>query len=190
MGARRLDVADVTWSIGETSTLVVKAVRGAGQPWGIAEEAGWAMQWLARANQPGVAAFARAIEAGNLRALHAGLRVADCRIFPGSLGPIDGLLLAVPFVARCVPSGRVWQLQTDSGDFRLWTDGCTRVPNGTTLHKTGEADLQGIQALSDTRVPDDPSAFQILNKFAARTYAPATEASRVSGAGAGLTDND
>jgi len=30
----------------------------------------------------------------------------------------------------------------------------------------------------------------VLIRFAARTYAPATEASRLSGAGAGTTDND
>ena len=34
------------------------------------------------------------------------------------------------------------------------------------------------------------STIQLLNTFAAKTYVPATEASRIAGAGAGLTDND
>ena len=33
-------------------------------------------------------------------------------------------------------------------------------------------------------------AINILESFAHKTYAPATEASRIAGAGAGLTDND
>jgi len=42
-----------------------------------------------------------------------------------------------------------------------------------------------------TRVPDtEAEAIARLEYFAARTYAPATEASRMSGAGAGVTDND
>ncbi len=36
----------------------------------------------------------------------------------------------------------------------------------------------------------DPEAREILERFAHRTYVPASEASRLSGAGAGLTDND
>lgn len=35
-----------------------------------------------------------------------------------------------------------------------------------------------------------PEAWAILDRLAARTYAPASEASRRSGAGAGTTDND
>jgi hypothetical protein len=42
-----------------------------------------------------------------------------------------------------------------------------------------------------TRVPEiAPEAFATLNELAARTYAPATDASRERGAGAGLSDND
>lgn len=36
----------------------------------------------------------------------------------------------------------------------------------------------------------DADTWSILNKLAGRTYAPATEASRLTGAGAGLNDND
>lgn len=40
------------------------------------------------------------------------------------------------------------------------------------------------------RIAMDPTLWAHLNKLAAKTYVPATEASRLSGAGAGLTDND
>lgn len=36
----------------ELRSLVTKAARGAGLPWGMAEEAGWAAEWLARRSMP------------------------------------------------------------------------------------------------------------------------------------------
>lgn len=41
-----------------------------------------------------------------------------------------------------------------------------------------------------TRAEPEPEAWKALTIFAARTYAPATEQSRLTGAGAGLSDND
>lgn len=46
----------------------------------------------------------------------------------------------------------------------------------------------GRQAIQACDFPDD--IWQVLADFAAQTYVPATEASRLAGAGAGLTDND
>ena len=40
------------------------------------------------------------------------------------------------------------------------------------------------------RADVDANTLATLNAFAHRTYAPATEASRLKGAGAGLSDND
>jgi hypothetical protein len=51
-----------------------------------------------------------------------------------------------------------------------------------------------IKHLSDrtpvARVEMSPTLWAHLNKLAAKTYVPASEASRISGAGAGLSDND
>ena len=41
-----------------------------------------------------------------------------------------------------------------------------------------------------TRVEMSPTLWAHLNKLAAKTYVPASDASRLAGAGAGLTDND
>ena len=52
-------------------------------------------------------------------------------------------------------------------------------------------EVSGGPAERMTRIPDtDAPSIDVLVLFAARTYAPATEASRLSGAGAGTTDND
>lgn len=76
-------------------------------------------------------------------------------------------------------------------------------PDGT-LHATAlpESDSMARVALAFGAAPEGDAipvglrsacpadAVNVLNTFAARTYAPATEESRLAGAGAGLTDND
>lgn len=42
----------VTLALSELRSLVTKAARGAGLSWGLAEEAGWAAEWLARRGLP------------------------------------------------------------------------------------------------------------------------------------------
>jgi hypothetical protein len=49
----------VSWSLGETGALALKAARGAGMPWGLAEEASEAVSWLQARNLPGVSALCR-----------------------------------------------------------------------------------------------------------------------------------
>jgi hypothetical protein len=53
-------------SLSEIGTLCVKAARGAGFDWGLAEEAGHAVVWLARAGLPATAMFSAFLEAGPL----------------------------------------------------------------------------------------------------------------------------
>jgi len=48
----------VTFSLNEIETQTVKAARGAGLPWGMAEEAGKAARWLAAHKQPALDALA------------------------------------------------------------------------------------------------------------------------------------
>lgn len=42
----------VTLALSELRSLITKAARGAGLSWGLAEEAGWAAEWLARRGLP------------------------------------------------------------------------------------------------------------------------------------------
>ena len=52
-----------SWSVSEASSLAIKAARGVGMPWGIAEEAGFALRWLTRSGAPGVTALCRYLTA-------------------------------------------------------------------------------------------------------------------------------
>lgn len=44
--------ATVTLALSELRSLITKAARGAGLSWGLAEEAGWAAEWLAQRGMP------------------------------------------------------------------------------------------------------------------------------------------
>ena len=113
-------------SLNEIQTIALKAARGAGLPWGLAEEAAGATRWLAARDLPGLASLAGLLEridssdstdlmpttgadvwqskAGWLPGLHAGVAFVDLAgeiEQEGSLTLIDVAepLLFLPFVA-------------------------------------------------------------------------------------------
>ncbi|WP_068311173.1 DUF3726 domain-containing protein [Polycladidibacter hongkongensis] len=141
--------------------------------------------------------------AGRLNPLIAGASMSDCAV-KMELGNIitmlevDFPLLVVPFASGAAlrlgqPVAVEWQ-------------GARLVTNGKELCVQGEASAllaarakrvecsAPAQMLSQTRplhraIVSD-ACWTRLAAFSQRTFAPATEASRLSGAGAGLTDND
>ena len=50
--------------------------------------------------------------------------------------------------------------------------------------------IDGVKQIPSYRACLSEKQFKILNDYAYKTYAPATDESRLSGAGAGLSDND
>ena len=50
--------------------------------------------------------------------------------------------------------------------------------------------INGVKQTTSFRACLSERQFKILNEYAHKTYAPATDESRLSGAGAGLSDND
>ena len=175
----------MSYSIGEIGSLSLRAVRGAGHPWGVAEEASWAVRWLIRAGLPGANALADALEAGDLSALLNGISAADLAEAPARLRPSDAML-TLPFLARLAQPGDA--LCYGAPAFRIARTAC-------------DLDLPDTELDLGERVPDWPATLKTraevptevyarLQVFAARTYAPETEESRARGAGAGLTDND
>ncbi|NIP75284.1 MAG: DUF3726 domain-containing protein [Xanthomonadales bacterium] len=188
----------MSWSLVEAQTLAVKAARGAGYSWGLAEEAGYALRWLAARGLPGPAALAGLLEGGCAQSgpcpqcpLARGAAIADLGEVPDTLVAVRYPVLLAPFAARL------------AGGVRLQWSGAeiTVMDNG--VHSTGDllspeakvafgpAGASGASAGRMARIPDaDAPSIEILLRFAARIYAPASEASRLSGAGAGTTDND
>ena len=203
----------MSWSLGETAALALKAARGAGLTWGLAEEAAAAVVWLHANGLPGVSALCSYL--GNPddkpRTDGACPILTGCALIGGAMpsptrpgevteiGPVRAPLLLLPFVAR-LESGTIWLLPSGPGR----TD--DHAIDGTAGDSFASHCLSGAAScrlLYETRqqvVTPPREVLRLaghfaccvdrLGTFAYRTYAPATGQSRLSGAGAGLTDND
>lgn len=209
----------MTWSLGEVEALSRKAARGSGLNWGLAEEAGKATRWLEARGLPGIQALAGYLQefegtgwadvkpldatlpdwvapAGRMSPLAAGSALCDLGISEDlRLNNLCWPLLCVPYMAWASDRGSIaWP-----GVIFMWEDDTlyrSRTEEGTLLAPCVEQTLLGetiepgapCMLRHRTTVPD--AAHVILTGFAARTYAPETDASRLSGAGAGLVDRD
>ncbi|WGH77267.1 DUF3726 domain-containing protein [Jannaschia ovalis] len=199
---------------GEIEALARKSARGAGLPWGLAEEAGMATRWLAEHGRPGVAALAALLPAidgrppmmpvpgaGDWRPrgealcpICTGAALAD-RLATGPLRLrcVLAPLLLVPQVALVASqTGRALAVDWPGGGAALGPDPVWR---GAAMPARADVTLAPCEmpALPPVRpatpAPSDPEAVARLDAFARRIYAPA-HLGRDDGAGAGLTDTD
>lgn len=198
------DLIDMAHS--ELRTLIVKAARGAGMPWGLAEEAGWAAEWLSRRGMPAAdwaAGWLDAVLAGRPDPVRAGVEIADrlassiAPPFPAPL-PQDlgmpGYLL--PFLHRialhhgpvaAVADGVPAALVTVDGTLVLgpaWAE----VATGWQLHAARSEPPPPPQHLW-ARLSVSPSVLDCLEGLALRITVPPSDTSRRD-AGSALTDND
>jgi hypothetical protein len=211
-------------SLGELEAAARKAARGAGYPWGLAEEAGRAARALAGIGLDGADLLARLLAevaqrphqplapahldgiwtaaAGPLCPIRTGAVLCDlARALPEGGMALSRVLvpgLVLPFAAdaarlRDAPVTLSWR----GGIVGIGPEGLPRASGILKLAEVAEADLflhPGGTALPAalpwTRACAAPSAWQALQALAQRTYAPATEASRLTGAGAGAGDTD
>lgn len=112
-------------------------------------------------------------------------------------------LLLLPFIAElAIKFDRVVVIEFDS--INVATDGKHMRFSSSTipqlkLVKAGTITFENREVVKfstdeelpfHSRVSVDAAIWQALDAFAHHTYAPATEASRISGAGAGVSDND
>ena len=208
----------MTWSIGEIGALATKAARGSGLDWGLAEEAGYAVKWLQRRHLPGVMALCRYLSwrrHGNLTSWpdETGAHGHYCPITIGAaygdgafgdeaqFSRIKTPLLLIPFVASRTTETPL-EINIGSSRFYLakgqigFTNNDTAIlgdaaPCQISIASSRPPDIT-ITSVSDLpRVPTSATAcVGVLECFAKNTYAPATEESRLAGAGAGLNDND
>ena len=208
----------MTWSIGEIGALATKAARGSGLDWGLAEEAGYAVQWLQRRQLPGVMALCRYLSwrhHGNLTSWpdETGAHGHYCPITVGAaygdgafgdeaqFSRIKTPLLLIPFVAIRVTETPL-EINIGSSCFYLAKDQIGYTNNDTAILRDAatcqisiaHSRRSDITITSESDLPRVPASatacVSVLERFAKNTYAPATEESRLAGAGAGLNDND
>jgi len=204
----------MSWSLGETAALALKAARGADLPWGLAEEAAGAVFWLHQRGLPGISALCGYLDicghdwpdGDALCPLVTGTALSDgTRPCPTQaderldLGLVKAPLLLLPFVAT-IPPGTVWLVAEGFGDTARddrhsdrhsdWHSEWLRGSAPCQLRLGAAAQIDPGRA-SHTRLPDQfACCVERLTSYAHHTYAPATSQSRLAGAGAGLTDND
>jgi len=221
-------VGEALLSLAEIEAAAVKAARGAGSSWGMAEETGAAVRWLAAHGLPGPELLLRHLEAFDRRPWAAIAPVVAGRVWRaaggGSLCPIaagvaladraaldegpgqravtlenvadPGLLL--PFVAlaaraldrplRVAWPGTAAVVGAAGVAFETTEDGVLDRTAGRVVVEPAATAAE----LQQPQVAPRPVSFAVwrgLDRFAFRTYVPASEASR-AGAGAGTTDND
>ena len=208
----------MTLALNEVEATAKKAARGVGYSWGLAEEAGKAVRWLCARDVDGCAALAALLEridgvdqaallpvpgndvwaaSGIVCPFMAGVALSDRAAILGGGLTIENVIcpiLLAPFAASVAETREVM--------VSMRFDGVTVSTDGVELSITGDwnvraatigLDLKGkLGSLlpHSTRAHPDKSVWDVLNQFAHRTYAPATEESRLKGAGAGLSDND
>lgn len=204
----------MTISLNEVEAVAKRASRGAGLEWGLAEEAGKATRWLCEQGLDGCAALAEMLSNNRSRAdfpedgewmgegplcpLFAGAVLSDravsLREGAIQLRQVASPAMLLPFVGLAA--------RTLKHAVTLECDGIVAVTDGAVLSLSAPMPEQAervyirlggtIEAPRDgaSRASPDAETWQALNAFAHRTYAPATEESRLLGAGAGLSDND
>lgn len=252
----QLALQNVSWSLGEIEALAIKAARGAGLTWGVAQEAGYAVRWLQASGAPGVAALAnllqdyangeyaeigrRAIDSCNsyigtamatdadsiqqnrpheetantkpllpMCPLHTGIVLSDCESWQLRTPlQLRQPLLLLPFVsqlAKLKSGSRILVTLNTPGarepaSVLIGHDNLSYLSSSDNKgwHTATEGQCQ-YQLISQTqpiqkplsRVPDtEQPAVTTLERFAHKTYAPATDESRRKGAGSELSDND
>jgi hypothetical protein len=209
----------------EIESLALKAARGAGLSWGLAEEAAAAAAWLAEHDLPWAGTLADVLgrQEATCRPRIAGDAIAPsragCRLCPiltgallSDLGArsrsievrdVLGPLWLAPFAARWAGPDRAVRVS--------WMEACLSIGEGGLADEDAAAGTAlaapfasrveiapaCAAALARPRrraghagylVPDEP--WRALQALEHRTYVPASARSRLSGAGAGLLDND
>lgn len=204
---------DAIYSLAEIDAGARKAIRGAGYPWGLAEEAGRAARWLTAWSEDGSRAIADHVR---------GLSGASPRLAApeGMNGAADPILVGAAIVDRLPAAGQSSTFKNVTVSPLLigivgfaaepmgliltldWQGGSVQVGNGGVSRRLdglawGPADLCVAAAIGSVTgggrriaMPVACDVWAVIERFAHETYVPASEESRALGAGAGLSDND
>lgn len=193
-------------SLNEVAAQARKAARGAGYSWGMAEEAGWAARWLCAQGLDGcgllLAALRRADTGGpGACPLAAGAMLSDGAATLSTASSTYRSVVAPAFILPFAAGAA----QALGRPVTVAWEGVEAVTDGTALSLAASGDavlsaqadvtirLGGAVAASRAvcgRAMPDPETWAELTALAQRVHAPETAASRLRGAGAGLSDND
>lgn len=210
----------MSFSLNEIESTAKKATRGAGYPWGLAEEAAKATRWLCARELDGCGILLEALQrmdgaelglhrpapggatwsaaGGAMCPLSAGAALADRAKFLISnsitLHLVCAPALVFPFAATASAIlDQPITLHWSTGTASVTVDNLALAGALPGEEESLTVALGGaIEAASRaaTRATPDPAVWAALGALAHRTYAPATEESRLKGAGAETPSGD
>lgn len=193
-------------SFNEVETLSAKAARGAGFSWGLAEDIGRAARALATEGHDWGSAVLSLVE--NARSFEAPDPMRAARWCQGegdgepdvaTGGPLCPVKTGALLLDHPPPTGAMPLTILDVG-LPVWLDAMLRRSAMRLAHvpalSVSRADVviehrSGIgQARAGSRRAVEQQTLVALNSFAAKTYVPESESSRVRGAGGGRVDDE
>jgi hypothetical protein len=206
-------------SYNEIEMTILKAARGAGMEWGLAEEAAQAARWLAAFDLPWAEPLLGIFETGSWDTFMTGDEQCLRPVSPGNwLCPIRAgaylsdlgdkaprviervrrPILLLPFAVRGMKSvelsweGARWRLEARGTACRCKAEGAIDPESAervTLDHRTDGPGHEMPLLRGDTPTVEE-AAWEALKRFEFRTYVPASLRSRLAGAGPALDDND
>lgn len=176
-------------SMNEVFGMVLKAARGAGVPLGHCEDLAYAAAYIAATDPQSLDILPDVLGADH---------TAPACTSNGDALQISGpsVALSAPMAADAIRAGysevRLTNVQAPTivfGIFATFETAVTHHFDGPDLVLT-KSDAAPPPHVTQATVTVSDQLWQQLGDFAAKTYVPASDASRLAGAGAGLTDND
>ncbi len=176
-------------SMNEINGMILKAARGAGIPSGHCEDLAAAAAYIAATDPAALAIFPDVLAANH---------TTPTFNVDGDTMQISGPCVALsgPMAVDAIRAGfrevRLINVEAPIVVFALFATLNTAVAHrfdGADLLLTA-TDAPPSPPITHTTVTVSEQLWQKLNDYAAKTYVPASDASRLAGAGAGLTDND
>lgn len=192
----------VQLSYNEILNTARKAASGAGLAFGVAEEIGQAAVWLSRHGLDGLRIVIDAVDVPGCAQVLNGLSVIDllqahedppareidtgaCALLILGLAGAAEATTGIRFAVRTGPSTMALRNADKTGLLAL-----QHAPVITLERLTGTGSDEPVHARMPRPPATDLATFNAASALAAKTYVPASEASRLTGAGAGTSDND
>lgn len=192
-------------SLAEIRATGTKAARGAGCPWGLAEEAGMAARVLESFDLPGIATLARVLRSGRCCECANGARPCAIKTLaalsdsppsqPLQVGPTIAPLFLLAGVLPHATPDRGWRLNWTGGAITCGAGGIAMEgpppPDGSlnvTISPIAPRDTPVSQSWDSREISAD--TWRFLETLAARTYVPNSAESQSKGAGPDTADTE
>lgn len=193
----------MSYSLNEVDAMIRKAARGSGLSWGLAEDLGHYARFACQMGLSIETCFVPLLQSPE--ALHLAL-IDAAELADGALD-LTGHERVVDFPILWLCAARLFAkshdasllLTTSAIQLQVSPEGATLSGNTDTLvaqqvpiriARVDHTESNIVPVAQETRADISKDALALLEELAMRTYAPETEASRLSGAGAGTHDND